>query len=60
MSIEIPITARVVGSNRGFFFNRPAAEINPTTYRFQDPATLAVIGILITLATTALTLVRGR
>ena len=49
-----------IQTQRGFFINRQGASLNTATYRLQDPSVLAMIGILATLATAVLTLVRGR
>ena len=45
------------GRNRGFFFNSISAD--PNGLNTLDPTTLAVIGILITLAATGVQLLRG-
>ncbi|MCH8745147.1 MAG: hypothetical protein IIB31_05810 [Chloroflexi bacterium] len=49
-----------IQTQRGFFINRQGSSLNTDTYRLQDPSVLAMIGILATLATAVLTLVRGR
>ena len=60
---EIPLTPEIPspgesGHNRGFFFNSISADPNGLN-RKLDPTTLAVIGILITLAATGVQLVKG-
>jgi len=49
-----------IQTQRGFFINRQGSSLNTDTYRLQDPSVMAMIGILATLATAVLTLVRGR
>ncbi len=59
---EIPTTPEIPlpeesGRNRGFFFNSISAD--PNGLNTLDPTTLAVIGILITLAATGVQLLKG-